>query len=104
MNVINRPELKAILSEIKRQNTFFTVEFTKADGSPRRMQAQFRHLDNQRTVGGKWANGNAGKPSDHGLIVVTDLAAQKAGKNAYRSIKLDRINSLTHGKKYMVVN
>lgn len=69
---------------------FFTVEFTKKDGSKRIM--------NCRTGVKKYLSNNGKtiqitKPIDNGILRVFDLQ-----KNEYRSINLDTVNRITFNK------
>lgn len=69
---------------------FFTVEFTKKDGTKRIM--------NCRTGVKKYLSNNGKKiqitkPIDNGILRVFDLQ-----KNEYRSINLDTVNRITFNK------
>jgi hypothetical protein len=77
-------DMFTVLSDAARSGRIFRVIFTKKDGTRRQMVCRGgvkRHLK-----GGVWANGNAGRPSDHRLVVVFDMT-----KRAYRSIPVDRV-------------
>ena len=94
------------LSVIKRNNTAFGVTFIKrSNGKERAMHCQFRSKDSERTKGGHWADGRAGRPEDHNLLLVTDIQLKNQGKPAYRTIGLESIRELrTRGRAYRVVD
>lgn len=101
MKSITPNEAFAILQDIKdstmgRQNFTFYVEFTKKDGSLRKMVCRFGVKSHLR--GGEWANGQAGRPEDHWLAIVFDM-----GKVGYRSIPVKRLHLLrVEGQEYRV--
>lgn len=91
-------KVKRMLADHRGQ--FGTVIFTKKDGSLRKMV--FRQGVKQGSTplrGGEWANGTAGKASDHKLALVTDMAKERAGEHSRRSIPLDRIRYLRFGEE-----
>lgn len=85
------PATRDALLELIDDGRFFSVEFTKRDGSLRTMQARIgvtRHL-----AGGEKAYSDAAKG------IVTVYGTDAAG---YRSIRIDAIHSLTvRGRTYL---
>jgi len=83
-----RTTLIKLIELLKGQ--FFTVEFTKKDGTKRIMNCRTgvkKYLSNNgRTI-------QITKPIDNGILRVFDLQ-----KNEYRSINLDTVNRITFNK------
>ena len=87
-----------LLSALKQGNSgrVFSVTFIKKDGTEREMQCRFGVKSYLK--GGEWANGCAGKPSDHGLAVVFDMQ-----KQAYRSFKFASLLKMKlNGQEYHI--
>lgn len=89
---------KKVVTELLRQHygKIFSVEFVKKNGETRKMLAR-QGVKNGSTPlkGGEWANGNAGSPSDHDLILVTDINLEKQGGHSRRSIPINGIKEIT---------
>lgn len=96
--IINASRAFALLQDLKDrgEGKVFYAEFTKKDGSLRKMTCRFGVKSYLR--GGEWANGQAGRPEDHWLAIVFDM-----GKVGYRSIPLKRLHLLkVEGQEYRV--
>ena len=88
----------ALLQDLKDSGNgkTFYAEFTKKDGSHRKMVCRFGVKSYLK--GGEWADGKAGRPEDHWLAIVFDM-----GKVGYRSIPLKRLHCLRiEGQEYRV--
>ena len=93
---MNVQDLVATLDE-GNANAFFTVEFTKKDGSHRVMNC--RRGVKKHLKGGTLAY----KPADYNLLSVWDVDAAKGGNNGYRMISVDSISRLSaNGNTYGV--
>lgn len=94
MEQITASQAFALLNEHKANGMgkVFSVSFAKKDGSHRDMQCRFGVKSYLK--GGTWANGTAGKPSDHALAIVYDMA-----NNGYRSIPINRLHRLKLNKQ-----
>jgi len=120
---ITRYELGSLLGEAKKSNHTFTCEFIKrSTGKNRVMRAYWRRKNDQAVAGGIWANNNAGKPTDHKLILVRDAelvdqAAREIKENnlsetdsvrlmrkTWRSIPFDAIHTLKYSGKVYNIN
>ena len=86
MNTITRAD--AVLRILNTRGRFFTVIFTKKDGTVRQMTARLK-VTKHLTGGKKPYN-----PSEKGLITVFDM-----GKLAYRVINVNTVSEFTFGKQ-----
>ena len=83
---------REVLAEIqKAENTIFSVEFIKKDGSVRQMNAR---LNVKKGVNGK---GMAYNPIEKGLLPVWDMQ-----KNGFRMINLNTVTKLVIKKEELI--
>jgi len=78
----------------------FKVRFKKVNGEERSMTARqgIRGGISPLKPNGRWANGNA-DPTDHLLVLCTDMEKEKRKEFSRRSFKLDQVLELNIGGK-----
>jgi hypothetical protein len=77
-------------------NQFFTVKFKKRTTGELRVMLCKKYVK-RGLVGKEWANGKAGTPQDHNLLLVSDVNLLNTN-NFRRSIPIENIVEIVHNE------